>query len=315
MKKIICFALLMVSMLARSQEYAACNDDQAGLNGWDYVPFIDPGKQWNVMWTSYEYGGAPAGKTTMEFWISKNDTIINDTIYKMVITNNLNLFSKDTIGFIREDIMERKVYFRSNIAGWNQYTFQDRLLYDFSLEAGESVDAFGLLPCAYSNTVKVISTSVVNLLNGEERKVWDLGDELWIEGIGSLNGMPFPGCYQLLTISFSLDLLCYYEDGIKLFSSEEDSCYIEWSSNIAEPFVSDIISYPNPAIHEFTISLPDSHQGCNTCQIFDLGGRLFSEEVCCGQEFRLNVQNLDPGIYFLRIVSHTSAITHRFLKL
>jgi hypothetical protein len=165
--------------------------------GQTYEPFIDTDKQWNTAIAFYAYGGSVATINTLQLLIMPNDTLINDTVYQKVINNGyINWFFPDgIIGFIREDIDEKKVYFRENKEEF--YPPKDRLLYDFSLEAGDTTEVFGLYHCMLgSNTFKVISTGTMNLLNDEERKTWYLepiGDyvqepDLWIEGIGSRDG-------------------------------------------------------------------------------------------------------------------------------
>lgn len=316
------FALMAAAVLCL---FSLCNS--AKVYGQDYVPFIDVSKQWNVMVTWYAYGGSPSTKTTIEFWISENDTIFNDTIYKMVIANNPNstgFFPNGAVGFIREDTLERKVYFRDHIATAPFFTIKDRLLYDFSIESGDTVEVFGMYTCPeFYNSYKVISTSSVSLLNGSERKVWNLGpigeydqnNDQWIEGIGSLNGMPFPGCYQLETISFSLDLLCYFEGETKLYALKEDTCEVYWTSSVSELALNRIHCYPNPSRDELNISLPNNFQDCHTISIFDLSGRLLLQEVNCGNEFKVDVSKLQPGLYFLKAVSQRGVFELKFVKL
>jgi hypothetical protein len=166
-------------------------------SGQNYKPYIDTVKQWNTAIAFYAYGGSVATINTIQFSITPNDTLINDTVYQKVINiGYINWFFPDgIIGFIREDIDEKKVYFRESKEEF--YPPKDRLLYDFSLEAGDTTEVFGLYHCMLgSNTFKVISTGTMNLLNDEERKTWYLepiGDyeqepDLWIEGIGSRDG-------------------------------------------------------------------------------------------------------------------------------
>jgi hypothetical protein len=300
--------------------------DSTRVFGQDYVPLIDASKQWNVMVTWYAYGGSPAIKNTINFWIAENDTIINDTVYNTVIANNPNstgYFPNGTVGFIREDTLERKVYFRDYEATEPFFMIKDRLLYDFSIESGDTVEVFGMYTCPeFWNTYVVSSTSSVSLLNGSERKVWNLSpiggyaqnNDQWIEGIGSLNGMPFPACYQLQTISFSLDLLCYFEGETKLYALMEDTCEVYWTSSVSELAANPIHCYPNPARDELNISLPDNFQDCHTISIFDLSGGLLLQEVHCGNEFRVNVRNLKPGLYFLKVVSQRGVFELKFVK-
>lgn len=126
--------------------------------------------------------------------------------------------------------------------------------------------------------------------------------------------MPFPACYQLQTISFSLDLLCYFEGETKLYALMEDTCEVYWTSSVSELAANPIHCYPNPARDELNISLPDNFQDCHTISIFDLSGGLLLQEVHCGNEFRVNVRNLKPGLYFLKVVSQRGVFELKFVK-
>lgn len=141
----------------------------------EYVPFADTTKDWNVTFTGYSYGGSVATINTMKLHISSSDTIINDTAYyKVINTGQYNFFLPEgIIGFIREDTAGRKVYFRESTYAF--YTPKDRLLYDFSIEQGDTTEIFGLHHClTHSNAYRVSSTGTITLLNGEERKTWQM---------------------------------------------------------------------------------------------------------------------------------------------
>lgn len=145
------------------------------VNGQGYIPLLDTAKQWNIMFTT-EAGGSPATKSTQKYQISANDTLINDTIYKKVVISGNGggaVFPPGVIGFIREDTTEKKVYFREKTQLF--YPPKDRLLYDFSILAGDTVEIFGLHHCTeFSNKYKVVSINTIALLNGQERKTWQL---------------------------------------------------------------------------------------------------------------------------------------------
>ncbi len=275
-----------------------------------YKPFINTNKQWNVMNTSYAYGGSPATRNTMILHISASDTLINDTLYQKVVNigHSETLFTKD-IGFIREDMNERKVFFREETQVF--YPPQDKLLYDFSLETGDTTEVFGLHHCtSYSNTYTVVSTGTIQLLNGAERKTWHLepvGDnvqeaDLWIEGIGSIYGMLFPACSQLATISFSLKLLCYYENDIELYRSDEDSCFIDWTSGLESHAQHSIKLFPNPATGQVQIELPDNIMlEPVKIELHSPIGRLLYNAKPTSHFHKIDVAHFPAGLYLVRL--------------
>jgi hypothetical protein len=287
-----------------------------------YEPFIDTDNQWNTMVTYYGYGGSPTTKNTLLLQIAANDTLINDTLYQKVINTGYSdgAYPAGVIGFIREDIDEKKVYFRENIEAF--YPTKDRLLYDFSLETGDTTEVFGLHHCMdNSNAFTVVSTGTISLLNDEERKTWhlepigqNLGEpDLWIEGIGSLNGLLFPGCYQMATTSFSLKLLCYYEDDLKLYMSDEDSCYIDWTTGLEAHAENSINLYPNPARDHVTLSLPGEPKHCDTYQIYGLDGIMLGAGNLCEKSVTIPLGNIKPGIYFFYVQSNATVFRAKLI--
>jgi len=289
----------------------------------EYVPFVDTIKDWNVTNTSYSYGGSVATINTMKLHISSSDTIINDTAYyKLINTGQYNFFLPEgIIGFIREDTAGRKVYFREST-----YTFyepKDRLLYDFSLEQGDTTEIFGLHHClTHSNAYRVSSTGTITLLNGEERKTWQLiplaenpveADE-WIEGIGSLNGLIFPGCYELSTISISFNLLCYYEDEVNLYLSTGDTCFIDYTTGLEANLNSKIKLYPNPAKDFLFLEFDEKADNCKHYTVFSADGLKILEGKSCNEKVSIPVSHLRNGIYHINIFNQFYAINKTFIK-
>ncbi len=289
--------------------------------GQTYEPFIDTHKQWNTMITFYAYGGSPATSRTLQLHITANDTLINDTLYQKVVNTGYSdgTFPTGELGFIREDIDEKKVFFRENMEVF--YPPKDRLLYDFSLETGDTTEVFGLYQCTWnSNTYKVVSTDTIHLLNDEARKTWYLEPighnaqeaDLWIEGIGSLNGMLFPGCSQMATISFSLTLLCYYEDDLKLYMMY-DTCYIDWTTGLEAQAENSIKLYPNPARGHVTLSLPDEIQDGSTYQIYHVNGTKLVEGRLNEKTVTIPLGNIKPGMYFFNVQSNTTVFRSKLI--
>ncbi|MBS4059562.1 MAG: T9SS type A sorting domain-containing protein [Bacteroidetes bacterium] len=278
--------------------------------GQTYKPFLEGSKQWNIMITSYAYGGSVATMNTLQLHITANDTLINDTVYRKVVNTGYSdgAYPAGVNGYIREVIDEKKVYFRENFALF--YPPKDRLLYDFSLETGDTTEIFGLHHCTWnSNTFKVISTGTVNLLNDEVRKTWYLepiGDnaqeaDLWIEGIGSMNGMLFPGCSQLATISFSLDLLCYYEDDLNLYMSY-DSCFIDWTTGLEAHEEGGVKLYPNPATFETWLQLSENIVLEKVrIELYSSSGRQLYKAQPTSNFHKIETVNLPKGLYLVRV--------------
>ena len=281
-----------------------------------YSPFIDNGKHWNVMHEGY------GEKRTIEYYISTQDTTINDTVYRKVLVNDqYNYYPSGIAGFIREDTAERRVYFRPYYAEW--HPIHDGLLYDFSIDVGDTVDVYGLYYCqTYSNAYKVVSISTIELLNGEQRTLWDLHPveenvqklDQWIEGVGSINGVLFPGCYEMATISLYLELLCYYEDDVKLYMSARDTCFVNWTSGVQTNMQHDIQPYPNPVSNFLYLATVCESERFNAYEIYNLSGLKVAEGRFFDHSYTIPVDILRSGMYLLRIKNESNAHNFKFIK-
>lgn len=170
-----------------------------------YQPFLQDNHRWMVSWD--------LDNTLWDFdYFYENvfgaDTLINDTTYTMVWLNYYARtgetggfetivqpfepgFQDELVGFVREDTMLQRVYFRSEDAWINDREF---LLYDFNLEVGDIV--FDSLVGAGPYQVEQVNSE---FSHGASRRVWSLdGGQTITEGIGSNFG-PFEGITNLIS--------------------------------------------------------------------------------------------------------------------
>jgi hypothetical protein len=280
-----------------------------------YHPFIDIGKHWNVMHEGFEV------KRTVEYYISAQDTTINDTVYRKVLVNEqYGYYPSGIAGFIREDTAERRVYFRSYY-GWN-HPIKDRLLYDFSIDEGDTLDVYGLYCETESNTFKVTSKSTIELLNGEHRTIWDLHHlydpyqepDQWIEGMGSLNGVLFPFCSEIGIISAYVELLCHFEDDVKLYMSAQDTCFVDWTTGVQANMQHNIQLYPNPVTNVLYLTTHGDSERFNAYEIYNLSGLKVAEGRLFNNSYAIPVDYLGSGMYLLRIKNELNAQNFKFIK-
>lgn len=65
--------------------------------------------------------------------------------------------------------------------------------------------------------------------------------------------------------------------------------------------------YPNPAVNETFVTIENA--GLNEISVYDIQGRLVSTMNCvanAGEQVRLSVENLNSGVYFVRVNSESS---------
>lgn len=81
---------------------------------------------------------------------------------------------------------------------------------------------------------------------------------------------------------------------------------------ISETTTQDIHLFPNPAHHQFTITVPDSFIGCSVEISTALGQNLQREQVLStSQQFNLAIAT--PGVYFLRLVKNDLILNRSFV--
>ncbi len=196
----------------------------------EYLPLFAPNKTWNVMIPG-EYDDYYEQVLTID---STNYFInINDTIYYSILDNNYFEY-----GYFREDKLEQKIYKRDNESS------NEILIYDFSMEVGDSI------PTCEGSYIYMDSIKTEDFF-GVERNVYYLTDKghegniVWIEGIGSLAGVPFsyysPEIYW--TGSFNYYLSCYYEN--------EELSYLSYYGNLWGCHFE--IDHESPQLHEISI--------------------------------------------------------------
>jgi hypothetical protein len=249
---------------------------------------VDTNKVWNVV-ACLNFG--PCGTTVFSFGA---DTTIGAFQYKKIIVN------RDSAGFgysypiaAREDTVTKQIYFYEN----GEY-----LAYDFSLNQGDTFIT-SLNGCNLQMIVDSVDT--ISLLNGEMRKRMFLsnnGQEIWIEGVGSLFGLTFVGgC----TIDVYPTLNCFKEnDTLKYQNSNFTDCFY---NTVGIQEIHDINNYrvtPNPFTESTVLSFENPLHEINILKIFNIQGQLIRENSNIkGNEIKIDREMMNDGIYFFQIMN------------
>jgi hypothetical protein len=254
--------------------------------GQDYVPLIDIERKWNV--ASIIHGGA----STDELFFG--DTILlEDTLYYEVLVRFPE--KSELLGYLREDINAKKVYYRNNSGQ------EPTLLYDFSLEEGDTVRLYGNLSLEYT----ILQVDSIELLTGDFRKRWVLSPEfgenpIWIEGIGNttlylLNSGDLNGS-TLVT-----RLLCCYENNELVYMNVFfNTCYL--STSHVEGFSNTSLRiWPNPTKGIVTLSFPQFHKYNDVLfEVLSIDGRKLLSKPIHSELSTLDISNLPAGMYLYR---------------
>lgn len=315
----------------------------------DYVPFPTDNAIWSVNDTKYGMFG---------------DTIIDGIQYAKVYRQTsfspfeFDINNAEYFCAIRNDIENKQVYgiYREQLPVINaigiemEYITKELLLYDFSLNVGETIevssfecaDLLGYIQCGRFRRVDDISLAITNkdfihihnndsiviMENGEQRKrilmeAEDLPNatHFWVEGIGSSNGpMNFfiPGNWE----ESMRRLLCFSQNDELLFSQDyyeyDDAldCFsLGRGSGIDESSQSDIYVYPNPANDNLTISLAGNY---SSIEIYDSFGRIMTSRqvnvTTSQQVVDVDISEYPSGLYFVIVKGDGERYYERIVK-
>jgi len=245
-----------------------------GLHGQEYVPLIDTTRTWNVA-EIQPHGG---GTTNQEYFFG--DTIsIDEALYVKVKSRFPD--KTDLHGYMREDTVSRKVYYRSI------YDDESTLLYDFSLEEGDTVQLYGDPGQKYT----VLQVDSIELLNGDFRKRWVFSlqfyhtNAVWIEGIGNTTiYLLNPGDLDGSTIE-TVTLCCYENEELVYMNDTFDTCYLDWV-NVSETDIETIKVYPNPTKGIITLSFQQFHKYNDVVfEVLSIEGRKLISKPIHGELF------------------------------
>lgn len=230
------------------------------------------------------------------------DTLIGLYNYKQVQASSDSINFSNTYLYFREDTVQQRVYML--------HGHSEGLLYDFSLNTGDTVTIHNVYYGSESHLIDIDSTKNI-MIGGQLRKVLyyrrDV-DRVWIEGIGAIDGLYFPGedVYGL-----ALKLVCYYENTIlQWLNSDYNDCFFLFAE-ITENTKSNLLQiFPNPATYFIRI---DNIEENTSFQIFNIFGKL----VQSGQTSEngiIEICDLKSGVFFVKLDNNERAVG-RFIKI
>ena len=133
--------------------------------------------------------------------------------------------------------------------------------------------------------------------------------EYIIEGIGSTNGLFFSGYYNHNIADRPMhELLCFEKNKIILFQNSARCIYYSTVGieRIALHGENDIFINPNPFTEETIISIPENKSMADifTLTIYNSNGKIVKIINSCNSEISLKRDNLEKGIYYLKILKN-----------
>lgn len=223
--------------------------------------------------------------TTYSTYAINGELIVNDKRYLELYNNNV--FES----YIFVDSL--RVFFGENIDSL-------RLLYDYSLNVGDSFQFYGP---SYTNGNNLLNLEVIStdsILIGEEmRKRITFSDfagygtgPLWIQGIGDVNFGGIELDYSYVSwFANTTTLLCFIDNGINLFGN----CVTSVPDIKAAPLFT-----PNPSEGPIQISFSNFSKPAHI-RLFSSDGRLIYNSDCLNNSLDIDLSSKGRGLYFLEI--------------
>ena len=280
--------LLSFVFVAQAQQY-------------NYIPFPDSNAVWSEVYWKPVSEPCPRWVYN-KFALFNEDTVINSIPYHKLFSCNSTVLTREKsvcMGLLREDSL-KKVWFKPN----SNYIFPNTnengeyLLYDFSLNTGDTVHCYdAYLQFLGSDILVLDSTKYINF-NNSFRKVFYFNrqHEIWIEGIGKTKGIIYPSGSIPINGEWS-DLICFHQNNSLIYyNSDYDSCIPSFVIDGVPLLInSNVKVYPNPASNGIVYF---ENLDFETLELFDIKGNLINKENITGLTiFELKTSCLPPGIY------------------
>lgn len=204
-----------------------------------HLPLVDWCNQWNILAHGYQGPQDPlVAACTSIFWLS-NNTVNRDGqeyIPLMCSSSKPDVESTNLIGELRftED---KQVYF--------YYDNTEYLLYDFDVQVGDTLDIFGGIELySYSfveqktyphvitkidtlddGRLQITSDAIVIFEDGEVGTFEEKQQQIWIEGLGSINGIVHTGINPGIDGNPAIVMLCAYRDDECVYKTDSNDPY------------------------------------------------------------------------------------------
>lgn len=269
-------------------------------------------KLWSIV---DEYNVILGGKPVCYYVKFSSDTIINTiNYYRVLRTYDKDKQNWNKIGFIRED--SSGVYFMSN-------EMEEGLIYNFNVNINDTVKINNPI-LNYENTIEAIVKSVTDTIIGSKtkRKITlsnQSSTEVWIEGIGSFNGIIHSGLKLTEITGTDPSLLCYFDnESLEYSNPKYDSCFCSSTANISTVAENDLFNiFPNPFKNELYLKL-NSHTDLShyIVRLYNIEGKEMSIQQIhkTDSHCQLQIGNIQQGNYILTITNGRNTYYQKVTK-
>lgn len=270
--------------------------------GQPYRPLLDTTATWQDEYSAYDQGPGYSQYQCSKYYL-RGDTTINGLSYlglrltgsfhhsniEPPFNSYTNWYSNELVGWVREDTMERKVYFVRTGAA-------EQLLYDFS-------GTMGPYPATYRywdfEEFSVASVDAVTLNDGEHRRInFSISGSI-IEGVGSPDGfMP----RQTWAVVFGGGrMVCHTVGSDETFSNISSGCAC--GSNVSVSEIDRSSPRLTPSITQDLTYIRGAKVG-TTFRIIAMNGRtMFEGRTLDLVATPVSLSQLSPGVYVVQLLN------------
>lgn len=249
----------------------------------------------------------------------RGDTLINGKTYIKVFEmshhNSDSSYNVDPltsaaqyIGAVRDS--------GKQVFGFSKNDSLERLLYDFNLSIGDTLTFYSgwdYVEGPYKIVLQSIDSVLFNYPSTHYRKRYNYGFSSVIEGIGGLDG------FNILRTT-SQTLVCVRDKNMDIYkvSGYADSCSCFKQLILSQDEINDlnkITIYPNPTQSTFSINFEKNTDNIYV-SLFDVTGKEIIPKTSINKsQNTFNLEQENPGIYFVRIEMNEQSVTRRIVKL
>jgi hypothetical protein len=262
-----------------------------------YFPLVQENRVWNTFYATDPIGKNVKWDSTYFTTLTKfeGDSLIGSVLYKKVYETKSETQTNWILkGCIREDDVH-KVWYKPN--GWSE-----DMIYDFNANPGDS------LTLNDSHTYKVDSINYIQI-NAEQRKRFYIscyiyGQEVWIEGLGSLKGILVSG--SACAVGGHYVLLCFTDNGNPLYTNTYfNDCYL--ISSVNEIHEKDQVSLV-VTNDQINFSLKNQNSEKLTIQVFNIFGQMIYENSTSETELSVSKKIFSSGMYIYQLSSQNQPV-------
>ena len=266
------------------------------LHGQDYKPLLDNTNEWHV--TNCYFG------CLTDVYFTDGDTLVEGNNYKVL--DGFHYISRSFL--LREEVSNQRVYLRK-LSG--NGIGQEYLLYDFSLQEGDSFEMFNPITPFPENAGNFVVDSIrLRLLEDglayrhyyfSPAPTNNVSDNtcVWVEGVGSLSIINAPSGYP--DINGAGQLSCFFKEG-DLFYTNLDS--IAGCSPILgnRP---PLLALKPQLVVDSEQQLIQLHSGVafDAIAVYSLTGQIIAEQRISRTTDYVGSLNLAKGMYFLSVAN------------